>query len=92
VQALAVQTQLAGRPVAPLVVELPRLPGSRENRWMHLLSGQPAVEAMAARVPVGAPASQELDELKARLAALEAEVAELREMFLQRSAGAPGQA
>jgi uncharacterized protein YceH (UPF0502 family) len=84
--------ELAARPAAPLVVELPRLPGSRENRWMHLLSGQPAIEAMAASVPGGMPASQELAELKARLAALEAEVAELREMFQQRSVGASSQA
>lgn len=84
--------ELAARPAAPLVVELPRLPGSRENRWMHLLSGQPAIETMAARVTGSAPASQELEELKARLAALEAEVAELREMFQQRSVGASGQA
>ena len=84
--------ELAARPAAPLVVELPRLPGSRENRWIHLLSGQPAIEAMAARVSGAMPASQELDELKARLAALEAEVAELREMFQQRSVGASSQA
>ncbi len=34
--------ELAARPEGALVVELPRLPGSRENRWAHLLSGQPA--------------------------------------------------
>lgn len=84
--------ELAARPTAPLVDELPRLPGSRENRWMHLLSGQPAIETMAVRVSGGMPASQELDELKARLAALEAEVAELRELFQQRSVGASSQA
>src|SRR6266550_1944171 len=30
---------LAARPSGALVAELPRAPGSRENRWMHLLSG-----------------------------------------------------
>src|SRR5882672_1160485 len=37
--------ELAARPAGTLVVELPRLPGSRENRWAHLLSGAPKVEA-----------------------------------------------
>jgi uncharacterized protein YceH (UPF0502 family) len=31
--------ELAARPSGALVAELPRTPGSRENRWMHLLSG-----------------------------------------------------
>ncbi len=67
--------ELATRPGDPLVIELPRLPGSRENRWMHLLSGEPA--------PAGEPRpgdtpGREIDELKARVTALEAEVAALR--------------
>lgn len=59
-----------------LVVELPRLPGSRENRWSHLLSGQPALETPATS---GSRAgNQEIDELKNRVSALESEVGELR--------------
>ncbi|MBS1142147.1 MAG: hypothetical protein H6R13_3600 [Proteobacteria bacterium] len=69
--------ELASREAGALVVELPRLPGARENRWMHLLSGQPEIDAApAAR---SAPASQEVEALKARVAALEAEMAEMRE-------------
>lgn len=68
--------ELAGR---GLVVELPRLPGSRENRWSHLLSGQPAVEAPAASG--GRAGNQEIDELKSRVSTLESEVAELRAQF-----------
>src|SRR5438477_8975973 len=34
--------ELAERGAGALVVMLPRLPGARENRWMHLLSGTPA--------------------------------------------------
>ncbi|MFV5213051.1 YceH family protein [Azonexus caeni] len=68
--------ELAGR---GLVVELPRLPGSRENRWSHLLSGQPAVEAPAASG--GRAGNQEIDELKTRVSTLESEVAELRAQF-----------
>lgn len=65
--------ELAGRGLA---VELPRLPGSRENRWSHLLSGQPAVEAAPASG--GRVGNQEIDELKNRVSALESEVGELR--------------
>ena len=35
--------ELAARADGALVVELPRLPGARENRWMHLLGGQPQI-------------------------------------------------
>jgi uncharacterized protein len=35
--------ELAGK---TLVVQLPRLPGARENRWAHLLSGAPKAEAV----------------------------------------------
>src|SRR6188508_462933 len=33
--------ELGARPAGALVVELPRASGARENRWMHLLSGEP---------------------------------------------------
>lgn len=75
--------ELAGRADGALVVELPRLPGSRENRWSHLLSGQPAVEAPGARSL--ATSSQDMEELRARVSALEAEVAELRALVLSRT-------
>jgi uncharacterized protein YceH (UPF0502 family) len=69
--------ELASREEGALVIELPRLPGSRENRWTHLLSGQPVIEAV---LPVTASnaTSQEIEDLKARVSALEAAVAELR--------------
>ena len=62
--------ELAARPAGALVVQLPRLPGARENRWAHTLSGTPKIEAKA-------PAAPAADD---RLARLEAEVAELREL------------
>src|SRR5437868_8683430 len=40
--------ELAARPAGPLVVQLARLPGARENRWAHLLSGAPKAETMEA--------------------------------------------
>lgn len=39
--------RLAGRP-EPLVRVLPRQPGHKEQRWVHLLGGEPVVAAMAA--------------------------------------------
>ncbi len=35
--------ELSARAAGPLVVELPRQPGARESRWVHLLSGTPAL-------------------------------------------------
>ncbi len=62
----------AEREGGPLVVQLPRLPGARENRWMHCLSGMPEV------MPVAAGISAPSGDLARRVEALEAEVAELR--------------
>lgn len=76
--------ELAAKEEGALVVELPRLPGSRENRWMHLLSGEPVIEAN----PVGrspTAGAQDIEELRARVSSLEAEVAELRALLLDRS-------
>ena len=64
--------ELAARPAGPLVVQLPRLPGARENRWAHLLSGTPAQETAA-------PEAHGHDgSLKAQVARLQSEVAELQ--------------
>jgi uncharacterized protein YceH (UPF0502 family) len=46
----ALLNQLAERPDGALVAELPRQPGSRENRWMHLLSGGPPVQSSSEAV------------------------------------------
>ena len=73
--------ELAERPDAAMVVELPRQPGSRENRWAHLLSGVPAVEETAAPLAARAGADitvGELAALKASVARLEAEVDALK--------------
>ncbi len=71
--------ELAGRPAGALVMELPRLPGARENRWAHLLCGVPEVEQPLARGKPNADVSVgEVAALKANVARLEAEVAALK--------------
>jgi hypothetical protein len=75
--------ELADRSEGALVVELPRLPGARENRWAHLLSEQPAIDSGAGGRETAASSGQEIDELRSRVATLEAEVAALREIVEQ---------
>lgn len=71
--------ELAARPDGALVVELPRQPGSRENRWAHTLSGAPAEAAPAAQIKaVGDVSPGEAAALKADVARLEAEVGALK--------------
>jgi len=74
--------ELAARPAGALVVELPRLPGSRENRWAHLLSGAPKITAAPAvqQAPAELP-PDEVAALKANIARIEAELAAMRAML-----------
>ena len=51
---------------------------------MHLLSGQPAIETALPGRSVGA-APQEIEELRARVTALEGEVVELRSLLLDKA-------
>ena len=74
--------ELAARAAGALVVELPRLPGTRETRWAQLLSGAPAVDETApAAAFAGAPdaaATSELSALRDAVAALQDEVVALK--------------
>ncbi len=65
--------ELANRESGALVLKLPRQPGSREPRWVHLLCGE-----VATSEPVGAGNAAGQTDLEARVAHLENEVAELR--------------
>jgi uncharacterized protein YceH (UPF0502 family) len=64
-----------------LVVQLPRGPGQREERHMHLLCGPVDVAAVTERLAERTAQRSESEEsaLEARVAALEGEVAALRE-------------
>jgi len=76
--------ELGERPAGALVAELPRQAGSRENRWMHLLSGAPAAQGTAAAVSVpetGGVAVSEIAAMKANVARLQAEVSELKALL-----------
>ena len=71
----------------PLVREIPRRPGQKESRWMHLGGGMAAVELAAvesaaretAEPPRSEPLSARVDRLEQRLAELQQAFAELRE-------------
>ncbi len=66
-------SEMADRPGGALVVKLPKQPGSREHRWVHLLNGPVDVVAAEQSSSRGEPAGS------VSLAALQTEVAALRE-------------
>jgi hypothetical protein len=73
--------ELASRSTGPMVMELPRAPGARENRWAHLLSGPPdvrAAEVVAAPAASGAIAVGEIAALRHNVDALARELAEVK--------------
>jgi hypothetical protein len=71
--------ELAARGAGALVVELPRAPGARENRWAHLLSGAPDVAAAPANAPAAdAIAVGEIAALKRNVDDLARELAEVK--------------
>ena len=74
----------------PLVVLLPRQPGTKEARYAHLLSGEVETgEAQAtptrekSSVPVGPREHERTAQLEAQVAALRDEVADLKQQFAQ---------
>jgi uncharacterized protein YceH (UPF0502 family) len=78
--------RLAARDPQPFVVELPRQPGHKEARFMHLLGDQPIAldtewTASAPSAPSTPGAPSRLDALTTRVAALEDELAALKALF-----------
>ncbi|MGH9279945.1 MAG: YceH family protein [Acidimicrobiales bacterium] len=72
-----VLARLAARP-DPLVVRLAPMPGQKESRWAHLLSGPVSVEDLPAASAAGSSEAGRLSRTE-RLEALEARVDELTE-------------
>jgi uncharacterized protein YceH (UPF0502 family) len=72
-------SEMAARPSGALVVRLPKQPGSREHRWVHLLSGPVDVAAVEnSPQRSSSDGGESLAALQAEVAALREEVAELR--------------
>lgn len=80
-QSLCVKTK-------PLVIHIPRLPGQREDRYTHLLCGQPDISAIAAQAAANKSAGgdtradqeEKIISLELRIATLEKQVAALMEL------------
>lgn len=74
------------RRTEPLVVRLERLPGQKEARYAHLLSGEIDLESLIARAErpsaSGAP-SERIEKLEQEVVRLSNELVELREMFAE---------
>jgi uncharacterized protein YceH (UPF0502 family) len=80
------ETEAVLEKLGTLVKKLPRLPGQKEARYVHLLSGEPDLEAMAEPSSIAPPTRvaqleqdlrdlrSEFDELKRRFEALEAQL------------------
>ena len=68
---------LAAREDEPLVMKLPRLPGQKDARFVHLLSGTPDVEALSEPTPAERMTRRTGD--AERVAALEQQVQSLTE-------------
>ncbi len=66
-----------------MVRKLPKLPGQKEQRYMHLLSGEPDVEAMAEASSAVAAAPSRVEKLDHELASLRSEFDELKRRFDQ---------
>jgi uncharacterized protein len=81
---------LQGRESGPLVARLPREPGRRESRYMHLFSGEPIPQAAAEDQPPQAESSGAGSEtLESRVARLEAELGMLRAEIEELKSRAP---
>lgn len=73
--------ELATRPAGCLVRMLPKAPGTRENRWVHLLCGEPAPVSETASLPSDPDLAEKVAHLSEEVAELRAQIAELRELI-----------
>lgn len=88
-QAAETVQSLADWPDGPLVVKLPREPGRRENRYAHLLCGEPEISdepVAVAESPAAATVRAEnerIAELETQVAELQTQIAELTRQFAE---------
>ena len=73
--------ELATRPTGILVRMLPKAPGTRENRWAHLLCGEPATMPERASNLADPDLAEKVARLSEEVAELRAQIAELRELI-----------
>ena len=88
--------ELAERPAGALVATLPRTPGTRETRWMQLLTGAASTHAFEPVATASATSDKDtpryvdanlaarVDSLEADIDALKQEVADLKRQLLER--------
>ena len=66
----------------PLVVKLPKQPGTKESRYTHLLSGEPAIDSAAAfEEETSAIDKERIDKLEEEVGNLKTEIAALKDKF-----------
>jgi len=75
------ETELVLDKLGPLVKKLPRLPGQKEARYIHLLSGEPDLEALAEPSPSAAAPPTRVAQLEQDLRDLRSEFNDLKRRF-----------
>ena len=75
-----VQTSLKTLEELGFVTQLARLPGHKESRWAHLLSGSPSTEPTETTVTAVSEPSR-IDQLEAMVASLQTQIDELKAAF-----------
>lgn len=72
------EVQLRAMSAGGMVQELPRRPGQKESRWMHLAGGSAAIETAGSQLSDSDGERPEGEPISARITRLENEVASLR--------------
>jgi uncharacterized protein YceH (UPF0502 family) len=67
----------------PMVRRLPRMPGHKEQRYMHLFAGEPDLELIAETSSAAAAAPNRVEKLESDLSALRSDFDELKRRFDQ---------
>jgi len=73
--------KLAARTEDPLVKQMDRVPGMKENRWAHLLSGEPQMAAFEAPAVHASPLGERVEQLEAEMRTLREEFERFRAQF-----------